>query len=138
MKPSRKPAIHHQNRRGVSAVEAAVTFPMLVVLVFGSIEAANAIFLKQTMSIAVYEAAKIAASPQGDKVLAETRCREVLQSRGVSNYAIDFTPSNLNSSTASGTEISVSLTIDADSALIGPLWFFSNRSLHKSAFMIRL
>ncbi|MEZ6123620.1 MAG: pilus assembly protein [Planctomycetaceae bacterium] len=125
-------------RRGVAAVEAAVTLPLLVALVFGSIEAANAIFLKQSMSIAVYEAVKVAASPQGDPALAELRCREVLQSRGITEYQLSITPQNLSSTTAAGTRVTVSLTVDADSSLIGPMWFFSDATLGKTASMIRL
>ena len=125
-------------RGGVAAVEAAITLPLLVVLVLGSIEAANAIFLKQSMTIAAYEAAKIAAGPQGTMELAELRCREVLASRDVPDFNLSFVPADLNAGTSRGTQVTVTLTVDADAAVIGPLWFFTARTLEKKVEMVRL
>lgn len=126
------------NRRGVAAVEAAITLPLLVLLVLGAIESANAIFLKQSMTIAAYEASKIAAAPQGTTDFAELRCREVLESRGVTTFDVQFSPSDLSASTERGTRVSVTLTVAADSSVIGPLWFFKAKTMEKKVEMVRL
>jgi len=125
-------------RRGVAAVEAAVTLPILVVLVLGAIEAANAIFLKQTMTIATYETAKVATSANGTEALAELRCQEVLASRGITDFDLTLTPAGVNATTPQGTQVTVTLTIDADSSIIGPLWFFTDKVLSKQVDMSRL
>ena len=43
------------NRRGIAAVELAVCLPVIVLLVFGSIEASSFIFLKQSLNVSAYE-----------------------------------------------------------------------------------
>ena len=50
-----------KRRGGTAAVEAAVSLPLLIVLVFGAIEVASGVFLSQTLAIAAYEGAREAA-----------------------------------------------------------------------------
>ena len=44
-----------RRQRGMAAVEFAVCLPVLVLLVFGAIEASSFIFLKQALTVAAYE-----------------------------------------------------------------------------------
>ena len=125
-------------RSGTAAVETAVTLPLLLVLVFGSIEASNAIFLKQSITIAAYEAAKAASSPNGTDQFATVRCAEALAVRDITSFNVTFSPSNIDINTARGTRISVTVTIDASSAALGPLWVFSGKNLTKKVEMVRL
>ena len=46
---------HRGERRGVAAVEFAVCLPVIILLVFGAIEASSFIFLKQSLNVAAYE-----------------------------------------------------------------------------------
>lgn len=125
-------------RKGTATVEAAVCLPLLLVLVFGSIEASNAIFLKQSLSMAAYEAAKAAAVPQGTDAAAKQRCSEVMAVRDVSTFDVRFSPASITSSTPRGTRIGVTITVDADSAALGPLWFFTGKKLSSTVYMVRL
>lgn len=127
-----------EGRRAVATVEAAVCLPVLILLVFGAIESSNGIFLKQSMTMAAYEAAKVAASPRGTKALATQRCKDVLAVRDISNFEISFVPNTLSETTASGTKISVTITVDADAAALGPLWIFEGKKLTKTVQMQRL
>ena len=127
-----------ESRKGAATVEAAVCLPLLIVLVFGSMEAANGIFLKQSLTIAAYEAAKTATSPRGTKQSATVRCSEVLAVRDVDDFTITFSPDDLNASTPRGENIEVTVTVDADAAAIGPLWIFEGVSLQKTVVMRRL
>lgn len=52
----------------------AVILPLLVTLVFGAIEMSNAVFLRQSLNIAAYEAAKVITRPGNNEALARTRC----------------------------------------------------------------
>ncbi len=56
-----------RRRFGTATLETAVSLPLLVILVFGVIEMANAVFLKQSMNLAAYEAAQ--AQAEGVRVL---------------------------------------------------------------------
>lgn len=111
---------------------------MLVILVVGALESANAIFLKQSMVIAAYEAAKVASSPTGTKAFAEQRCGEVLASRGVTTHTLTVTPNNLSASTARGTRVTVTLSVQSNSSILGPLWIFSGKTLQTKVDMVRL
>ena len=51
------------SRKGTATVEFAVCLPVLVTIVLGSIEATNAIFLKQHLTAAAYEGARKATTP---------------------------------------------------------------------------
>jgi len=115
-----------------------VTLPLLLVLVFGSIEASNAIFLKQSMTIAAYEAAKAASAPDGTDEFASVRCAEALAVRNINTFDITFSPSNIDINTPRGSRISVTVTLDADSAAVGPLWVFTGKQLTKKVEMVRL
>ena len=46
---------HRRTRRAVAAVEFAVCLPVIIMLVFGAIEASSFIFLKQSLNVAAYE-----------------------------------------------------------------------------------
>lgn len=127
-----------EERKGAATVEAAVCLPLLILLVFGSIESSNAIFLKQSLTMAAYEAGKIASSPRGTGTAATIRCQEVLAVRDIDEFDISFLPSNLSADTPRGQTISVTVTIDADSASLGPLWIFDGKTLQKTVVMRRL
>ncbi len=62
-------------RKGVSTVEFAVTLPVLVVLVFGSIEASHTIQLKQGLTITAYEAVMQATTQSCNEAQARSRAR---------------------------------------------------------------
>lgn len=77
-------------RRGVAAVEFAVCLPVLVLLVFGSIEASSFIFLKQSLNVAAYEAIREAVRLDGDNAGGDSRAVQILNSRGVNDFSISF------------------------------------------------
>lgn len=93
-------------RRAVAAVEAAVSLPLLVLLVFGSIELANSMFLAQTLSFASYEGAREAARPGATVAQVNDRVAQIMHARGIQDYVVTITP-QLTQSTARGTKITV-------------------------------
>jgi len=93
-------------RRAVAAVEAAVSLPLLVLLVFGSIELANSIFLAQTLSFASYEGAREAARPGATVAQVNDRVGQILHARGINDYTVTVTP-QLSPATQRGTKITV-------------------------------
>ena len=78
------------NRKAVAAVEFAVCLPVLVLLVFGSIEASSFIFLKQSLSVASYEGAREAAKSNSTDADAVARAEAILNSRGVNDFEVRF------------------------------------------------
>lgn len=95
-----------RDRHGVAAVEAAVTLPLLVFLVFGAIEVTNGIFLSQTLSLAAYEAAREAAQPGASMTKVRGRADEVFHAYGVKQYTLQITPA-IDATTPRGTVFTV-------------------------------
>ncbi len=111
--------------------------PIILVVLFSSIELANGIFLKQAVTIAAYEGARSATRPGGADVNATDRIAEVLTARSVSDYTVTITPT-VTSLTPRGTEISVTVSADASNYTLNPLRLLQNRIMEKRITMVRL
>lgn len=98
-----------RNRRGSASVELAVCLPVLVLITLGSIEATNAIFLKEHLTAAAYEGVRRATTPGKTSDDATTAAQAVLTQFGVAGGSITVTPA-VGTATASGTEVMVSVT----------------------------
>lgn len=124
-------------RRGAAAIETAVALPLLVILVFGSIELANAVFLKQSLNMAAYEAAKVITRPGDNNTLATTRCQQVLAMRKISNYTLTITPT-VTARTPTGTQVTVTITAPSSNLSYGPLRFMAGKTSQTTVKMVRL
>jgi len=124
-------------RRAVAAMETAVVLPLLVILVFGALEMSNAIFLKQSLNMAAYEAAKVITRPGDNNTLAASRCQQVLSVRRISTYTMTISPA-ITASTARGTQVTVTVSAPASNLSYGPVRFMTGRTLTSSAVMVRL
>jgi len=132
MNRTRKP----DARRGVAAVEFAVCLPLLVLLIFGSIEASSMIFLKQTLNVAAYEATRECIRNGRNNNDATVRAMQILQGRGVIGFQIQF-PAGESLTADRGADVIVE--ISAPSALNSPLvgQFISDRVLTARVVMIK-
>lgn len=129
MKPSK--------RRGTATVELAICLPLLVMLIFGGMEAANGIFLKQALTSAAYESAKMASTVGYTHIEAEARALEVLTSRGLQNAQIEIDPP-ITASTPLGTPITVTVSAPADLNAISPMVIHtSETSVKARVVMVR-
>jgi len=115
----------------------AVSLPLLITLVFGSMEMANAVFLRQSINMAAYEAAKVITRPGSNEALARTRCQEVLTVRKVGTYTLTFTPT-VTSATAKGTQVLVTLSAPASNLSYGPVQFMTGKTITSRVYMVRL
>ena len=124
-------------RLGTATTEMAVAMPLLITLVFGSIEMANAVFLRQSLNMAAYEAAKVITRPGSNEVLARSRCDGVLAVRKVSAYTLSFSPS-VTTATPRGTQVTVTLTATASNLSYGPVQFMAGKTMTSTVVMVRL
>lgn len=125
------------NRRGVAAVETALCMPLLVILIFGAIELSNAVFLKQSLNMAAYEAAKVITRPGDNNTLASTRAQQVLSVRKITSYTLTVSPA-VTAATARGTQVTVTIQAPASNLSYGPLRFMTGKTISSSAVMVRL
>jgi len=79
-----------RTRRGAAVIEFAVCLPILVLLVFGSIEATSLIFLKQSLQTAAYEGVRQAVKQGALTAEVNGVAEEILDSRQVRDASITF------------------------------------------------
>lgn len=123
-------------RRGTAMVELAVCLPVIIILVFGAIEVAHFIHLKQDLTICAYEAAKLAAKSGKTSQQVQARFREIATAKGVDNATLTISPA-LTASTATGTEITITASAPAESNNIMPVRYFQNQQLRAVVVMVR-
>ena len=124
------------NRRGVAAVEFAVCLPVIVLLVFGSIEASSFIFLKKSLNVAAYEGIRESIRVGSANADGIDRVQNILVSRNVRDFQISF-PSGDSGLASRGDEIviEVSAPTQTNSPLAGQ--FVTNRMLTARVVMVK-
>ena len=108
-----------KTRQGSATIELAVCLPLLFLMVFGGIEAANGIFLKNHLTVAAYEAAKIATTVGKTVPEAKTRAEEILTQQGFNDIDVIVNPST-TAAMSSGSLVTVTITAPANLNSIGP------------------
>ena len=93
--PSVRSAVGHGmgrlQRRGLAAVEAALMIPLLVTMVFGSIEFGMLLHTRHTMLHAAREAARVLAVQGGTVAQAEAAAHDALPG-GELDFDVEVTP----------------------------------------------
>ena len=123
-------------RRGVAAAEFAVILPVFLLIVFGSIEAVSMIFLKQSVTIAAYEGARVALVPRSDANNVIGVCQQVLQDRDVQGETINITPGNF-ATAAYGTIIAVTVSAPCDQNSPIIPWFYGGDTITATVQMMK-
>lgn len=81
-------AIKKQRRSGAAAVELALSLPVLLLLLFGTIESCTMIFLQQSLEIAAYEGARVAILPKVNATDVQATVNEILTTRRVRDATV--------------------------------------------------
>jgi Flp pilus assembly protein TadG len=108
----------------------------MALIVFGSIEAANGIYLKQVATQAAYEAARVVTTPGGTQQDAWAVAHEVLDARKIRDASVTFSP-QVTSSTPAGTAVSVRVEAPLDQNALAPAWFFRGAEFSATVRMSR-
>jgi Flp pilus assembly protein TadG len=126
----------HRRRSGIAAAEFAVCLPVLLVIVFGSIEACTMIFFKQSLTVAAYEGVRVAVKHNATNTDVGAAGNQILSDRKVKDGTIVTIPADISTAPV-GSYITVRVTApcNSNSALRG--WFFNNYSLHGDATMMK-
>lgn len=109
-----------RRRRTASAtVEFAVCLPVLALLIFGSIEICNLVFLKQALSEAAYQGALAAMKPHATQSQVESRINGILDARNIGGTTSTLADGNFHS-LAAGDDFTVEVSAAASVNALGP------------------
>ena len=123
-------------RRGAAATELAICLPIIVLLIFASIECCSMLFVDEALHVACYESLRVAIQKDGAAADAVQRGEEVLEQFDVSEGKITFEPADL-STAESGDTIVVEVEAPCDANSIMPAWFFGGATLRARCAMAR-
>lgn len=90
-------------------MEFAICLPIVVTIVFGTIEACEMLYLKRAVTQAAYEGARTAIVPDTSAAQAKLAVQQVLDDRNISGATINVSP-NATSSVTAGAYIAVDVT----------------------------
>lgn len=123
------------SRKGAAVIEFAIIIPVFMLLVLGTIETCNMIFLQQSLEIAAYEAARVTLIPSADTADVNTAATQILVPRRVNNATIAVTPVNFRTA-AYGTFIKVEVSAPCANNSVFPLRFYGSRTLKGTVEMM--
>ena len=123
-------------RRATACVELALCLPVIVLLVFASLEGANMIFLRQAVVQSAYETAKSAAKGYGLQAHARQLGEQVLSSRGISGASFEFQPPEVDG-LAAGTPFTVSVAVPGDARSLTGILPFGGLTIRAQATMFK-
>lgn len=92
--------------RGAATVETAVCLPLFVIIVFGTLESCNLMFLRQGLLQAAYEGARVAIVPNAKSENVVEQVERILVQRDIQSSAIRIIPTDFDSAPF-GTEVTV-------------------------------
>ena len=108
-------------RRGVATVEAAFCLPLLVLLVFGSIQTCDTVHLQHVATLAAYEGTLAASKVDASRVDVVRRAEGLLAAMGVSGATVSISPEVAQlSELPRGARVTVTVAAPVGSNLTGP------------------
>ena len=115
----------------MAVVELAICMPILVLVLFATIEACSMIHLKQTLKVTAFESVRVGLIPSSTTTTVEDQSQMLLDDRNVQGYSVAMAPTNPQT-VASGDYFQVTITANyADNSLLGG-WFYGDKSLSES------
>ncbi len=115
-KPNRKKSIAAHHRRGAALIEFAIVFPVVLLVVFATIDLCNRIYLQQAIAIMAYEGARVSTIPGATTSDIEQQIETMAENRNLKNLQINVAPSDFENASF-GTFISVEVRADTAQGL---------------------
>ena len=110
-------------RRGATTVEVALVFPIFMMILLMSVEAARLNTLRNTIENAAYEGARRGIVPGAAVADVQATAGAVMNAVGAKNVSITTTPSTISDTTAT-------LTVTIDVPLSSNSWIGRTTSQH--------
>jgi Flp pilus assembly protein TadG len=124
--------------QGTATVELAVCLPVLALLVFGSIQACDLIYLKHSVTAAAYEGSLELSKTDSSNANIEARIQQVLDARGITSTTYDILPAGtLIEQTPPGATVTVVVNADSQANLMLSGFFFTPATVTGQVVMVR-
>ncbi len=130
--PARRKAIASVSRRGAALIEFALAFPVVLLVVFATVDVCNRIYLQQAIKIMAYEGARVSTIPGATTADVTQQIEEMAANRSVRNLQIAVSPSDFENSSF-GTFVSVEVQADTTQGLTS--FFTTNRCVATVSMM---
>lgn len=123
-----------RSRRGVTAVEFAITAPIVFLFFFAAFECCRAAMIRHTADNAVYEACRIGILPGATAAEVHAQADEILATVGITTASVSVTPSRLERDTP---RVTVQVRVPLDDNGFVPPNFFGGKILTRELSMRR-
>ena len=123
-------------RSGVAAVEAAICFPLIILLMLGTLEITAGLYLRESLSVCSFEACRVGTRRGSTAADVEARALEVLADRGVTGANIVITPDGFGGLSALD-PISVEISAPTAGNSIFIFDNLANRTIFSTVTMVR-
>ena len=105
-------------------------------MTFATLEICSAIFVKETLTVACYEGARVGVKRNATADAVKLTCEDVLDARNVVDYTITVTPNNFDSLDAlDPIQVNVSIPTAKNSFFVGQ--FFAGKKISSTVVMVR-
>ncbi len=136
----RRPAFGHHSRRGdrrgVCMAEVAFCLPIVIMVTLATVELCSALFLKESLSIAAYEGARVAVKRRATSQNALDTVNDVLAARGITGATVTVSPNGFETLSAlDPVTITITAPVNSNSAYIST--WFAGESVTSQVVMVR-
>lgn len=126
----------HERRKGAALTEFAICVPVLAIFLYGTMEVCEMIYLRNALTLAAYEGARLACRRDATATTARTRAQQICTAQQVNSPTVTISPSNITGA-AIGTRITVTVSANWTSNSITRFVLSSNYTFSVSSTMIR-
>lgn len=110
--------------------------PIFAMIVLGTIEACNVIFLKQSCEIAAYEGVRATLIKGTTTASVTARINSILTQRNVNGATITINPTAFGTASY-GTNITVNISAPCNQNTLFPGWFYGGRNVVGEVVMMK-
>ena len=122
-----------KSSHGTAVVELAICLPILLLILFATIEACVMLQLKQNLSVTAYEGARIGIVPGSTSALIQTQCEMLLDDRNIQSYLVTVDPEP--STLSVGDMLTVTVSADCLANAVAGGVFFEGKSISETVVM---
>lgn len=127
---------HSNSRRAVATVELLICLPIVLTITVATIDLCSAMFLKESLTIAAYEGARLGVPKGGTDAQVSARVVELLEERGIEYGAASVVSITGSFDTAETMEhVTVTVEVPAAGNLISATQFFRDATLRADVTM---